>query len=502
MDRSTSSGQAVIGIDLGTSAVKVLAVTAAGREIALGSEFYGLETPQPDYVEQDADVVYGATMRVLRHVLGEVRLRGSDVAALGISSAMHGVVCVDGNGEPLSHAITWMDRRSADLVAGWRADGTAAALYRETGAPMHPMLPIAKIRWLAEHEPERFAKTARFVGLKELFVYRWTGEWLVDWGLAGPTGMFALETRAWSPRALDLARIDAARLSRPVPPSTVVPGFRAPIARELGVHGGDLAIVLASSDGALANIGSGAATGDLAVTLGTSGAARTLTTAPRLDNDGRTFCYPADDRRFVVGGSTSSAGAALDWTCALLLDELPKEKRFERAAALAAEIAPGANGCTALPFLAGERAPYWDPALRGAIAGLDLAHDRRTILRAAFEGVVFGVLAVYDVMRERTGAADRLLLSGGLTKAPLVRAMLADIFGIPAVEPHQPEASALGAALLAAQARGLVGDAATAARTFGYDAPTTPDPAHAAAYRDAYRRYRSAVDAALSARAG
>ena len=490
----------VVGIDLGTSAVKVLAVTPAGREVALGSEFYGLETPQPDHVEQDADVVYAATMRVLRHVLGEVRLRGSEVAAIGISSAMHGVVCVGANGEPLSHAITWMDRRSADLASAWRADGTAASLYRETGAPMHPMLPIAKIRWLAEHEPELAAKTARFVGLKELFVYRWTGEWLVDWGLAGATGMFALASRTWSPRALELARIDAARLSRPVPPSTALPAFREPIARELGVHGGGLTVILASSDGALANIGSGAATGDLAVTLGTSGAARTLTTEPHLDDAGRTFCYPADDRRFIVGGPTSSAGAALDWTFALLLDELPKEQRFARAAELAGEIPAGADGATALPFLAGERAPYWNPALRGAFEGLDLAHDRRTILRAAFEGVVFGVFAVYDVMRERTGDAERLLLSGGLTKAPLVRAMLADVFAIPAIEPHQPEASALGAALLAAQARGLVDDAAAAARSFGYDAPTLPDPADAVAYRDAYARYRRAVDMALTER--
>ena len=317
---------------------------------------------------------------------------------------------------------------------------------------MHPMLPVAKLAWLRANQPELFARTARFVGLKELFVYRWTGEWLVDWGIAGATGMFALATRDWSPQALALAGIDAARLARPAAPSTTLPALRAPIARELGVHGADVTLVLASSDGALANIGSGAGGGDVAVTLGTSGAVRSLCPEPVLDPQGRTFCYPADDRTYIVGGPTSSAGAALDWTFALLLDELPKGERFTRAAALAAEIAPGAGGVVALPFLAGERAPYWNAALRASFGGLDLAHDRRTIVRAAFEGVVFGVFAVYDVLRERTGDATRLLLSGGLTKAPLVRAMLADVFGVPALEPKQPEASALGAALLAAQA--------------------------------------------------
>ena len=112
---------------------------------------------------------------------------------------------------------------------------------------------------------------------------------------------------------------------------------------------------------------------------------------------------------------------------------------------------------------------------------------------------MFGVRAVYDVLREQTGDATRLLLSGGLTKSPLVRAMIADVFGVPALEPQQPEASALGAALLAAEARGLVADADEAARAFGYDAPTTPNPANAPAYRDAYARYRRAVEAALSA---
>jgi gluconokinase len=487
-----ASPSIVVGVDLGTSAVKVLAVTTDGREVASGAEFYGLLTPQPLYVEQDPEAVYRAAMRVLARVVADVRRRGGDVAAIGFSSAMHGVVCVDDGGEPLSAVLTWMDRRSSEIADAWRADGSAAALYRETGAPMHPMLPVAKLRWLALHEPALFARTRRFVGLKELFVHRWTGEWLVDWGIAGSTGMFAFATRTWSERALALAGVDAARLSTPVAPSTLRRTIRAAIAHELGVEP-TTAVVLASSDGALANIGTGSAQGDLAVTLGTSGAARTLSLQPALDDGARTFCYPADDVQFVIGGPTSSAGASLDWIFGLLVDEVPKEQRFARAAELAAEIAPGADGCTVLPFLSGERAPYWDASLRGAFLELDLAHDRRAILRAAFEGVVFGVFAVYDVLRERLGDAQRLLLSGGLTKAELVRTMLADVFAVDAVRPHQEEASAFGAALLAAQSCGLIADARAAARTAGYDAPLHPNAANGAGYRTAYARYRERV---------
>ena len=498
MPEGVDSAPVVVGIDLGTSAVKVLAATTGGRQIASGSEFYGLETPHPDFVEQDADAVYRATMRVLERVLADVRMRGSEVTAIGFSSAMHGVLCVDDAGEPISRVITWMDRRAHAIADRWRADGAGAELYALTGAPMHPMLPVAKLRWLLDNDPELARRTRRFVGLKELVIFRWTGEWLVDHGIASATGMFDLRTRAWSPRALELAGVDPDRLSAPAKPSTALRAFRPAIARELGFTG-RTAVVLASADGPLANIGVGTSQrGDVALTLGTSGAVRILTDEPLLDAHGRTFCYCADDRRYVVGGPTSAAGASLDWIFALLLAEVPKDERFSRAAALAAEVPAGSDGLVALPFFAGERAPYWRSSLRGSFDGLDLAHDRRTVLRAGFEGVVFGVYAVYGVLRELSGDAQRLLLTGGLTKAPLVRGLLADVFGLPAVQPHQQEASAFGAALLAAQAVGLVDDAAVAARAVGYDEPTAPDPKLRDGYRVAFERYRAFVDAHLA----
>jgi gluconokinase len=487
----------VVGVDLGTSAVKVLATTPSGREIATGSEFYGLETPHADFVEQDADLVYRATMHVLAGVLSDVRMRGHEIAAIGFSSAMHGVLCVDASGEPLSHVITWMDRRAHAIADKWRADGKGSQLYARTGAPMHPMLPVTKLRWLAENDPQLFKQTRRFVGLKELVIFRWTGEWLVDHGIGSATGMLDLRTRDWDPLALELAQVDPERLSRLAPPSTSLRTFRPAIARELGL-GQQTAVVLASADGPLANIGVGTRPQrDVALTLGTSGAVRILSDEPILDSRGRTFCYCADDTRYVVGGPTSAAGASLDWIFALLLDDTPKDKRFARAAELASQVEAGSQGLVVLPFFGGERAPYWNSALRGAFDGLDLAHDRRAILRAAFESVVFGVYAVYEVMREHAPDTKQLLLSGGLTKAPLVRRLLADVFGLPAVQPHEQEASAFGAALVAAQSVGLVADATEAARAAGYDAPTQPNDGLALAYRKAFDKYRRYVDAHL-----
>ena len=257
--------------------------------------------------------------------------------------------------------------------------------------------------------------------------------------------------------------------------------------------------MLASSDGALANIGVGAGErGDVALTLGTSGAVRVLSGEPHLDARARTFCYCADDRRYVVGGPTSAAGASLDWIFALLLDELPKDARFARAVELAEAIPPGANGLVVLPFFAGERAPYWNSALRGTFDGLDLAHDRRTIVRAAFESVVYGVYAVFTVMtrhRARRGAAAaQRRPHEGAARAAVARRRVRSA-GRAAARARSVGVRRRAAG--AAQAVGLVPDATAAARAAGYDEPTHPNAELAPTYRAAFENYRRYVDAHL-----
>ena len=211
----------LVGVDLGTSAVKIIACTPDGKVVATASASYPLETPQPGYVEQDAEEVYRATMKALHDVLAQVRGRGDEVAALGFSSAMHGVLPVDAHGDPLGPLVTWMDRRAAEIAERWHADGTASELYAIWGAPVHPMLPSCKLRWFSEHDPASVRRAAKLVSLKELFVFRWTGEWLVDWGIASATGLFDLRARDWIDRALELARVGREKLSATVPTSTL-----------------------------------------------------------------------------------------------------------------------------------------------------------------------------------------------------------------------------------------------------------------------------------------
>ncbi|MDQ2907800.1 MAG: FGGY family carbohydrate kinase, partial [Candidatus Eremiobacteraeota bacterium] len=355
---------ALVGIDLGTSSAKVFACDLQGTPLAAAFRAYALHTPRPGFVELDAGEVLAGAQAALHDVLRALREQRIAVGALGFSGAMHGLLAVDAGGQALGPCITWLDRRSAATAAAWQRDGIAATLYARTGAPLHPMLPSCKLRWLADNEPEIAAAAAKFVSLKELLVFRLTGEWVIDWGIASATGLFDLRTRRWDRPALELARIDEARLSQPAPPSTTLQ-LRGVVARDLGLFP-EVPVVLGSSDGALANLGVGAvAAEDFALTLGTSGALRVVVPQPLLDSGARTFCYASDDRNYIVGGPTSSAGAVLakfgDW----LLADTAHSERFARAAVLASGAPLGARGLTLAPFLSGERAPYWRVDLHG-----------------------------------------------------------------------------------------------------------------------------------------
>lgn len=494
---SAGSCGALVGVDVGTSAVKVLAVTPAGHVVASATGSYPLDTPRPGWVEQDAEAICSSALKALRDVLRTISENGSHVAAIGFSSAMHGLLPVDAAGRARGPLVTWMDRRAAEVAQRWREDGTGEALYARTGAPLHPMLPSCKLRWFAEQDPAHIANAAKFVSMKELIVFRLTGEWLIDWGLASATGLFDIHTRVWSDVALAAVQIEAGKLSTAVAPSTTLVAPRTTLAADIGLPHGT-ALVLGSSDGALANLGTGAVRpGDVAVTLGTSGAVRSVVARAILDEHGRTFCYAYDDTKYIVGGPTSSAGGVLDKLQELFLGEVPRHERFARALDLAQRAEPGAGGLTVMPFLSGERAPYWLAALRGGIVGLDLTHTRGDVMRAAFESVVFALASVFGVLSERIGETTEIRLSGGLSHAPFVRQLVADIFARRAVVPDQPEASAFGAATFAGISAGLLANERAAVALLEPLYVHEPDAGATANYAQIFARYRDVVDAYL-----
>jgi gluconokinase len=362
----------VIGLDLGTTRCKAVAVDTAGAVLAVAAGDYALRTPHAGWAEQSAQEVWAGAVTALQG-LQPLLPAGSTVAGLGLSGAMHSLIPVDAAGAPLAPALTWADQRAAPQAEALRQQlGPAAghALYARTGCRLNALYHPAKLIWFRQAAPSVFARAARFVALKDWVFWRLTGRWLTDVGLASTTGLLDLQRLEWDPEALALAGVDAERLPALTPPDAVCGELLPAAAAATGLAPG-LPAVPGSSDGGTANLGAGAVRpGQSVVTVGTSGAVRRLAAAPWLDPSERTWCYVLAAGQWFAGGAINNGGLALQWVRERFYPDLPGPAGYDRLLQEAAAVAPGAEGVCLLPYFAGERSPHWNPLARAALTGL------------------------------------------------------------------------------------------------------------------------------------
>ena len=466
--------KAVVGLDVGTSSARALAFDAGGRVLASATRPYDLLHPGPGRAELDPEVVVGAALSVLAEVRAQV-----DVQAVALSTFMHGIMALDERDRPLTALVTWADSRSGPQTARLAQESGALALYRRTGVPLHPMSPLTKLLWFAEEEPDAFRRARRWVSIKELLLHRLTGEWVVDRSVASATGLLEIGGGDWDDEALAAAGIERGHLSALVAPTGVLP---ATDSRLLVVAGG--------ADGALANLGVGALTPEVLVcSIGTSGAVRATVPHVRIDEGGRTFCYVLEDGLWVIGGPVNNGGVVLDWLLEHVFCDL---EGVPALADLAASAPPGCDGLVFLPHLLGERAPRWEAGARAAWAGLTIAHDRSAMVRAAFEGVLFQLLAVARTVRVLAGEAAELRVTGGFARSELWSQMIADIFSLRVTVAPSVEGTAWGAAILALRALGEIDSLEEAPRPPGDERIYEPRAEVRDAYRGAGERFEAA----------
>jgi gluconokinase len=490
----------VIGADVGTTSAKAVAFDATGAAHGAGQAAYPLREPRPGRAEQDPEEVVAATCAAIRDAAREAEAGGARVVAVSLSSAMHGLLGIGGDGAPLTPLLTWADRRAADQADRLRGGPRGPALHRRTGTPVHPMSPLLKLRWLSEREPELFARVPQWGSMKELLLLRLCGELAVDHGIASGTGLFNLGDGRWDDEALAYAGIDAGRLAEPVAPGTTF-ALRDGAAAELGVPAGT-PIVAGGADGPLANLGVGAiGHGAVACSIGTSGAVRVVSDAPRVDDRGRTFCYVLAPGRWVIGGAVNNGGSVLDWCAQALAPELAAEARAagrpvaEALLEAAAQAPPGAGGLLMLPYLLGERAPRWSSLPRGVVLGLRQEHRREHLLRAALEGVCLQLAVVLSSLGDAGVDVRSIRATGGFARSPLWRRILAGAFGRPVGFADSPEGSALGAAFIGLQAVDLLDDLGRAADIVALRAVERPDRDEAELYARLLPAFDEAYDA-------
>ncbi|MFT4192357.1 MAG: gluconokinase [Comamonas sp.] len=480
----------VIGVDIGTTSTKAVALTPQGAVIAHHNVDYPLLRPEPAAAEQDPQEILEAVLAVITQCVTQSRARFADARFLAVSfsAAMHSLILVDEAGQPLTHSITWADNRAAPWAERIRDEWDGLAIYRRTGTPIHPMSPLAKLVWLRHERPALFGRASRFVGIKEFVLHRLFGQWVVDHSIASATGLFNLRQLDWDEGALALAGVRPGQLPEPRPTTHALRGLDAEIADRLGLPA-DTPFVLGANDGVLSNLGVGAiAPGEVAVTIGTSGAMRTVVDRPLTDAEGRTFCYALTEKHWVVGGPVNNGGIILRWVRdEFAAAETETAKRlgidpYEVLTRIAERVSAGAEGLLFHPFLAGERAPYWDARLRGSFFGLGMHHGKEHMIRAALEGVIFNLYGILPAVEAVAGRSRRIKATGGFARSPMWRQMMADVFDRDVVVPESFESSCLGAAVLALYGLGHVDSLEVVADMVGATHQHTPEPEAVALY--------------------
>ncbi|HEV2478011.1 MAG TPA: gluconokinase [Puia sp.] len=449
----------VIGIDIGTTNTKAVAFTETGQVLGSVETSYPVFTDAAGAHELEPNALFDAALTVLLQITEKLDPAGA--AAVSFSCAMHSLILVDADGKPLSRAMTWADRRSEAYAAALKGSELGRRLYRQTGTPIHAMSPLCKLLWLKDRQPELFRKAAKFISIKEYVWWRFLGQYQVDHSLASATGLFDIRALGWSAEALEHVGIRADRLSTPVP-TTHRETELLSTWRTMGLVRGT-PFVIGGSDGCLANLGTGAVRpGATALTIGTSGAVRMAALAPADDPRMRIFNYILTEGRYIVGGATNNGGNAVQWYADFVSGD-HDAGTLDRLSAAAGTVPAGADGLIFLPYLLGERAPVWDADATGVFFGVRAMHRQEHFMRATLEGISYGLRQIGASLEETVGPVERIYASGGFTRNRDWLQLIADIFQKKVCVTALADASAIGAAMLAWVALGVLSLEETAA---------------------------------------
>ncbi|MEJ7650640.1 MAG: FGGY family carbohydrate kinase [Nakamurella sp.] len=436
----------LLGIDLGTSSVKVVLTDEALRVLTSATHHYPVERPRPGWSETDPVLWWRATVAAVRQVCAEAHPAPS---AIGFSGQMHGVVLADRHGRPLRPAMLWSDTRAVDLLDVYR--DLPGEVLRGLGNPLSPGMAGPLLGWLARHEPATLAAAHHALQPKDWLRVQLTGEFAAEPGDASATLLQHLGTGSWSPEVVAALDVPESLLPELLPSSTTVAGtLTSAAAAELGIPAG-IPVAAGTADTAAAALGSGLTTpGIVQLTIGSGTQTITPVRPPRsteLPEHPVTHLYRgALQDSWYAMAATLNGGLALDWV------RRTHQVSWEQLYAAAGDE-PHQDDPLFLPYLGGERTPLLDPLLTGSWIGLTARHDTATLLRCALEGVAGAIADALDALPGTT--PDVVRLAGGGTVVPGWRQLLADVLGVGLDALDVAGASGVGAAATAAPAGGV-----------------------------------------------
>lgn len=481
-----------IGIDIGTSGTKSIAIDRHGKMLAEATASYALYQPKPLWSEQNPDDWWNATIETVQKVLKTAGVKPPDVQAIGLSGQMHGAVFLDKHNQVVRPAILWNDQRTTnECLEIESAVGGRAELIKLVANPALTGFTAPKILWLRKYEPAHFAKVAKVLLPKDEIRRRLTGEFATDVSDASGMLLFDVAKRTWSKELLSKLDLPAAWFAKAYESHEVTGKLTQEAASLLGLTT-DCVVVAGAGDCAAGAIGNGIVRqGLVSTSIGSSGVVFAHSDKFAVDPSGRlhTFCHAVPGKWHLMGVNLAS-GACLQWfrNNLCLTDD---SSIYSRLTQEASSIPAGSDGLFFLPYLSGERTPYADPNARGCFIGLTLSHTRGHLVRSIMEGVTYSLNDSLAIMRELNIPIEDVRASGGGAKSDLWRQMQADVFNEHVSLLTAEHGAAYGAALLAAVGAGTfisIEEACDATVTMRHK--TKPNANNALFYKRAFPIYQ------------
>jgi xylulokinase len=475
----------LLGIDVGTSSIKVVAVSPEGKLLAVASSPMTVAVAKPGWSEQQPEEWWNGTCSAIRETISKID--SPEVLGVGLSGQMHSLVSLDRDRQVVRPAILWNDVRSSAEAAWVRETVGNESLRRLAGNPSLEGFTVTKLLWMKANEPELFGKISHMLLAKDYIRYRLTGELGTEPSDASATLLFDIVKSRWSPEMCDLLGIEETILPRVAESAEIAGGVTKDAAQATGLREG-VPVVGGGADNACAAIGAGVVSpGDALFSVGTSGTVVAPTDSPVTDPGMRIHSMRhATPNTWYLMGVVLSAGAALDWW-----RRSSGEASFDDLVAEAGTTNAGADGVTFLPYLTGERTPHADANARGVFFGMHGGTERAHMTRAVMEGVSFALRDSLELMTYLgVNPAEAVAVGGGASSATWLQ-MLSDVANLPLRTVGPSEGAPLGAAMLAAVGAGTFDSVVEAGAAWLTDlSSVTPNTGVRTAYDDAYGRYR------------
>lgn len=478
----------VIGLDLGTSALKGLVVNQKGEMVAEATAGYPLSTPQVGFSEQDPNDWLRAAEQVLTDLVQQLPELKEELIGISFSGQMHSLVLLDENNQPLRPAILWNDVRTTQQCQALTAEIGPLVLEHTKNVILEGFT-LPKIRWVQENEAEIWQQVKQIQLPKDYLRFWLTGKFHMDYSDAAGTLLLNQDTNEWDPAILKAAGIDPKILPPLVASSAVVGTMQPELAARFGFTQA-VQVIAGGADNACAAVGAGIVTPGIGMcSIGTSGVFLRYEDSAAKDYAGKLhlFAHGAENVAYSMG-VTLAAGSSLSW----FKETFAPEASFETLLAEISNVAPGSDGLLFTPYIVGERTPYSDSQIRGSFIGMDIHHRLPHFARSVLEGITFSLKDSQEIMAQATneGLAKIVSVGGGAKNKEWLQ-MQANIFNTPITTLTTEQGPGMGAAMLAAVGCGWYPDVPSCAADFvTYTGEYLPDPVAVTAYAEAYRRYR------------